>query len=36
MQVAARELGQALGKRQTLVALDQVVLGGQQKGALNK
>lgn len=29
MQVAARELGRALGKKQTLVALEPSALGGQ-------
>ncbi len=32
MQVAARELGHALGKRQTLVALEPSALGGEYKG----
>jgi K+-sensing histidine kinase KdpD len=32
MQVAARELGHALGKRQTLVALEPSVLGNESKG----
>jgi GAF domain-containing protein/HAMP domain-containing protein len=32
MQVAARELGHALGKRQTLVALDPAALAGDNKG----
>ena len=31
MQVAARELGQALGKRQTLVALEPSALAGERK-----
>jgi GAF domain-containing protein/HAMP domain-containing protein len=34
MQIAARELGHALGKRQTLVALDAVALAGDGKGVV--
>jgi GAF domain-containing protein len=36
MQIAARELGQAMGKRQTLVALDPVALGTDMKGVTTK
>jgi GAF domain-containing protein/HAMP domain-containing protein len=36
MQIAARELGHALGKRQTLVALDPAALAGEGKVALNE
>jgi GAF domain-containing protein/HAMP domain-containing protein len=36
MQIAARELGNALGKRQTLVTLDPVVLAGESKGVTTK
>jgi len=32
MQITARELGHALGKRQTLVALDPATLAGDNKG----
>ena len=36
MQIAARELGHALGQRQTLVALDPAVLGADVKGAVTE
>ena len=36
MQVAARELGNALGKRQTLVALEPSALGGNGKSTVNE
>jgi GAF domain-containing protein len=36
MQIAARELGHALGQRQTLVALDPVALAGGDKVSANK
>jgi GAF domain-containing protein len=36
MQIAARELGHALGKRQTLVALDAAALAGDGKGVVTE
>jgi GAF domain-containing protein len=36
MQVAARELGQALGQRQTLVALNPSALVGESKVIINE
>jgi len=36
MQIAARELGHALGQRQTLVSLDPSALIGDSKGAATK
>jgi hypothetical protein len=36
MQVAARELGHALGKRQTLVSLEPSALDGNRKSVVNE
>jgi hypothetical protein len=35
LQIAARELGHALGMKSTLVTLDPEVLAGERKGVLN-